>query len=90
MEHVEARGLPSQPERIPDCVTGDARQTTRSAEREELELERLPAPESAEEAADVTRGSGTRLNERRDVDADSHVVTSSCRATWRTALRGSS
>ena len=74
VEDVEARARAAQPDRIPGGVTDDARDPSRAAEREQLELEVGAIAQRAQEPAHVARGARPASGRAASVDPDSHVA----------------
>src|SRR5207249_2336553 len=69
VQDVETVRPPGEAERVPECIARDARDSSRPAVGEQRQLEALPTTKRAEQAANVPRGAGACLYERRDVDA---------------------
>ena len=84
VEDVEPGGRAPEAVRVPERVPADAREATRAADGEGVELEPRAAGQLAEQAADVPCRARSGLRERRGVDPDPHAA-SAC----RTASRGS-
>jgi hypothetical protein len=76
MEHIEPARLPRDPPAVPRRVTRDRRSSSVTAERERSDLESRATFESALEAADDARRTGSGLHERRNIQADPHNTPS--------------
>ena len=83
VEDVQPTRPPPQTERVPDAVPNDTRDPSGSPERQELELDPGSVAQRTQEPANDARGSRTRLDERRRVDADSHGASAPARSASR-------